>query len=245
MLINIIYPCFTLFKSRCNNLVTWKESFEKINTELDLTKRKKQALDDLHSTGRISQSAYDCLSKGLTEEIEHAEARRKVLAEKMTSKLNELEEQRMALEMFLANNEMAYVAGEINEELYSKESSALDSGLEATKQELNWIKEVITQLVPQEVEPEPAPAPTPEEATEVAVSEAPVETTPESVSDIPAEIPVEVETTNEIQTEQVEASTETPPSIETTIDEGGEAPFREQAEETLTQEEETKEEADQ
>ena len=107
-------------------LVTWKDSFEKINTELDMNNRKKQALENLHNVGRISQFAYECLNKELLDEIEQIEARRKALAEKMTSKLNELEEQRMALEMFLANTEMAHAAGEIDDEIHAKESSALD-----------------------------------------------------------------------------------------------------------------------
>jgi len=136
-------------------LVTWKGFFEKINAELDMTSRKKQALENLHNAGRISQFAYECLNKELTDEIEQVEARRKALAEKMTSKLNELEEQRMALEMFLANTEMAHVAGEIDDEIHAKESSALDLGLEATKQELNWIREVVLQLVPKETETSP------------------------------------------------------------------------------------------
>jgi len=208
-------------------LVTWKDSFEKINEELDLTKRKKQALDDLQGVGRISQFAYECLNKGLTEEIEQTEARRKALTEKMTRKLNELEEQRIALEMFLANTEMAYAAGEINGELYAKESSALDLGLEATKQELNWIKEVIIQLVPKESEPasEPIAAPT---TTEATTTETGVEKTTETAPNVPVELPVEITaTTSEVKVEQIQPPTETPATNPpTSTSEGGEAPFR-------------------
>ena len=138
---------------RCLTMVMWKDAFEKINIELDLTKRKKQALDDLLNAGRISQSTYNCLCKDVNEEISEIEARRKALAEKTASKISELEEQLQTLEFFLANTEMAYVAGEISSELYSPESNALNLGLEATKQELNWIKEVIIQLVPKEPTP--------------------------------------------------------------------------------------------
>jgi len=213
----------------------WKDSFEKVNIELDVTKRKKQTLDNLHETGRISQFAYECLNKGLTEETEQAEAQRKVLTEKMTRKLNELEEQRIALEMFLANTEMAYVAGEINEELHSKESSALDLGLEATKQELNLIKEVIIQLVPKESEPAATPAPTtaPSETTEATTTETTVEKTTETPSNVPVEVPVEVTTTtSEVKVEQIQTPPETPAPTQTTTSEGGGAPFREQGGDT-------------
>lgn len=132
--------------------MTWKDLFEKIEAELDVNKRKKQALDSMQDMGRISQFVYECLNKELDQEVEEIEARRKSLTEKMSRKLNALEEQRIALEMFLANNEMAYVAGELNGEIYAKESNALDLGLEATRQELNWIKEVVVRSTPKENE---------------------------------------------------------------------------------------------
>jgi len=223
-----------LFLFRCRKLVNWKDSFERINMELDVTKRKKQTLDNLHDTGRISQFAYECLNKGLTEEIEQVETQRKALAEKMTRKLNELEEQRIALEMFLATTEMAYAGGEINEELHSKESSALDLGLEATKQELNWIKEVIVQLVPKETEPVPtpssAPVATPAETTEATTTETMVEKTTETSSNVPVEVPVEVTpTTSEVKVEQIQVPPETPTATQPATSEGGEAPFREKS----------------
>jgi len=199
--------------------------------ELDVTRRKKQTLDNLHDVGRISQFAYECLNKGLTEEIEQTEAQRKALTEKMTRKLNELEEQRIALEMFLANTELAYVAGEINEELHSKESSALDLGLEATKQELNLIKEVIIQLVPKESEPAATASstPTPTETTEATTTETEVEKTTETSSNVPVEVPLEVTpTTSEVKVEQIQAPPETPATTQPTASEGGEVPFREQ-----------------
>lgn len=212
-------------------LVNWKDSFEKIDSEFDITKRKKQTLDSLHDAGRISQFTYECLNKGLTEEIEQTEAQRKALTEKMTRKLNELEEQRIALEMFLANTEIAYVAGDIAQEIYMKESSALDLGLEATKQELNWIKEVIIELVPKENEPPttPSAAPVPVEITEASTTETAVEKTNETTSNVPVEVPVEVNpTTSEVNVEQIQVPPETPAPTQTTTNEGGEAPFREQ-----------------
>jgi hypothetical protein len=124
----------------------WKDAFDRVNTELDLANRKKRALDTLLGSGRISQFTYDCLSKDLNEEIGQIEIRRKALTDKMTNKLSELEEQQQTLEFFLANSEMAYAAGEINDELHARECSALSLGLDAVKQELNWIREVIIQI---------------------------------------------------------------------------------------------------
>jgi len=109
-------------------LVMWKDAFEKVTTELDLAKRKKQALDNLLGAGKISQFTYDCLCKDLNEEINQIEIRRKALTEKITNKLSELEEQQQTLEFFLANSEMAYAAGETNDELRARECSAISLG---------------------------------------------------------------------------------------------------------------------
>jgi hypothetical protein len=211
-------------------LVNWKNSFERVNTELDMTRKKKQTLDGLREAGRISQFAYECLNKGLTEEIEQVQAERKALTEKMSRKLNELEEQRIALEIFLANNEMAYASGELGEELHSKESIALDIGLEATKEELGWIKEAIIQLVPRDNESVAS------EAQTVAASSETAETTTEPLAErnetsanVPIEVPVEVTpAAGEVQAEQIQVPTESPTTPPATGNEGGDAPFREQ-----------------
>jgi polyhydroxyalkanoate synthesis regulator phasin len=85
-------------------LISWKNSFKEISKDLELTKKKKQALDDLFNEGRISESTYESLNKEVTGTITDIEARRKALAEKVTSKINELEQQITVLEMFLANS---------------------------------------------------------------------------------------------------------------------------------------------
>lgn len=223
--------CGSIIRSfRCLSLVNWKNSFDRVNVELDVANRKKQTLDGLREAGRISQFAYECLNKGLTEEIEQAEAERKLLTEKMSRKINELEEQRIALEMFLANTEMAYTVGELSEELHSKESIALDIGLEATKEELNWIKEAIIQLVPRENElTASATAPVPSETSEAA-GEPTAGKTSEATSNVPVEVPIEVTpTANEVKVEQVQTPLESPTPPQTTTSGGGEAPFREQS----------------
>lgn len=228
MLRRIIYD--SIIRSiRCPSLVNWKNSFERVNTELDVANRKKLTLDSLREAGRISQFAYECLNKGLTEEIQQAEVERKLLTEKMSHKINELEEQRMALEIFLANTEMAYAVGELSEELHSKESIALDIGLEATKEELNWIKEAILQLVPRENEQTAPPtAPVSSETAEVA-GEPSAQKTSETTPNVSVEAAIEVTSTaTEVKVEQVQPPPESPAPPQTTTSEGGEPSFREQ-----------------
>jgi hypothetical protein len=108
----------------------------------------------------------------------------------MTNKLSELEEQQQTLEFFLANSEMAYAAGEINDELHARECSALSLGLDAVKQELNWIREVIVQLVPKEAL-SPASAPSMVEGVEATSTPTPIENIPSVTAVVPLEAPVE------------------------------------------------------
>ncbi len=185
-------------------MISWKDSFEKINNELEMARKKQSALEELHSNSKISQHIYENLNKALTMEIVQIETRRKELAEKMTSKLNELERQIGTLETFLANVEMSYAAGEITEELHSQEVSALNFGLEATKNELNFIKEAIMQLVPEETQAELAATIETVETVEATPTETAMETAPE------------VPTTEPIETQVEETPVETPPLTDET-----------------------------
>lgn len=223
-------------------MISWKYSFEKVSRELELAKKKKQALDDLFNTGKISQSTYDDLNESLTGAVAEIEARQKALAEKMTAKITELDQQIKTLEKFLANTEIEYAAGEIDEELRERESSALTLGLEAAKQQLNVIKEAMTDLFPEEAElvPPPPPAETMEEAGEETL-EMPLE----SQTEAPVEVPEEVETVTEEATyeqpmeapatEEAETLPETPVEEAPAEEESFPSP-EESVEETVTAE---------
>jgi hypothetical protein len=222
-------------------LISWKDSFEKINNELDLAKKKQNALEELHGNGRISQFTYENLNRALTAEIEQIEARRKELAEKMTSKLNELERQISTLETFLANVEMSYAAGEITEELHNQEVSALNLGLEATKNELNFIKEAIMQLVPKETQAELTTSTETVETAEATPTETAMETMPEVSATAPIETSAETplvtdETSIEEPTEMTMETPETPEILETPIETSTEEMTEEITEETMPEE---------
>ncbi|MCK4320819.1 CdvA-like protein [Candidatus Bathyarchaeota archaeon] len=206
-------------------MISWEYSFEKISKDLELAKKKKQALDDLFGTGKISQFTYDSFNKGLTDTIAEIETHRKALAEKMTSKIAELEQQVNTLEMFLANAEILYAAGEIDDELHTRESNAFTQGLEATKQELEVIKEVVANLMPEKMELTLPPAPG--EIVEAPSAEEVLEETPEIPTEVPIEAPVEAQV--EVETENISEETEIEQPMEVQAEEAS-------TEETLTEE---------
>jgi len=206
---------------------------------LELAKKKKQALDDLLNSGKISASTYESLEKEITNAIQEIEARQKDLAEKMTSKITELEKEINTLELFLANSEIQYVAGEIDEDTHANEIGAFTLGLDALKQQLGVIKEAVVERTPELVAP--TPPPTPSEVEEAKLTEevagetleALVETPTETLVEAPVETPTEAEPISEEVT--IEEPLETSEEIvaeEVTIEE----PLKKEAE-TLVEEE--------
>lgn len=178
-----------------------KSSFERLNSEYEAVVKKRQALNNLFSSGRISQSTFNLFDKEMEETLAEIEKRREALLEKMAAKTKEVEEQIRVLERLLANYEIQHVGGEIEEETYQKETALLSIGLENAKQELNVIKETMEKLAnfPQTAEKTVS--------KQIAVPEAVAE------ADVGK---VEVETV-EIKTEaETQALTENPPEAQLT-----------------------------
>jgi len=198
-------------------LISWKYSFEEISKDLELAKKKKQALEDLYSAGKISESTYESLNSDIGHTITEIEKRQKALAEKMTSKLTDLEKQINTLEIFLANSEIQHVAGEIDDELHERESKAFGLGLDALRQQLDSIKGIVGDILPEAVAPPPSE---PEETAEAAVEMPTTEEIAEEKAETPVEAPSVEETPVEV-TEEIagEQPTETPEETETVSEE--------------------------
>jgi chromosome segregation ATPase len=111
-----------------------------------MANKKKQALDNLLNSGKISQPTYELVNKEIEETIIEVEKQQEALLAKMNSKMAELEGQIKMLEMLLANSEIRHVTGEVDEEVYQRESNLLLMGLDVARQELGSIKDAANQL---------------------------------------------------------------------------------------------------
>ena len=162
-----------------------------------MAKKKKDALDNLLSSGRISQSTYDVFSGEINEAIAEIERQQKALLEKMNSKMAELEEQIKTLEMLLANFEIQHVTGEIDEEVYQHEINILSVGIETAQHELGTVKEAVAQLSSD------TPFPTAEVVVEQNVEAQPTENVEvkEKLSEQPIET-IEVKESDSFQPQQ-------------------------------------------
>jgi len=130
----------------------WKYSFDLATKELEVTKKKKQALDNLYASDKISQSTYDNLDSDLTKAITELEGHIKTIKDRMTSRAQELERQISTLELFLASLEIHHAAGDVDDETYEKQNNAILLGLEATRQELDEI-EISSKIISQPTKP--------------------------------------------------------------------------------------------
>lgn len=127
-------------------LISWKHSFRRLGEEFEAAKKKKQALDSLLATGRISQSTYDAFSNDIDEAMVEIEREQQALQQKMRAKMTELEAQTKTLEMLLANFEIQHVTGELDDEVYQRQVDLLSVGIENSRLELDAVKEAVDQL---------------------------------------------------------------------------------------------------
>ncbi|MEM3627422.1 MAG: CdvA-like protein [Candidatus Bathyarchaeia archaeon] len=166
-------------------MISWKHTFKRLSEEYEMARKKKQALDNLLTTGRISPSTHELFNKEIDDAIAEIEKQQKALLDRMNSKIKEIESRIKTLEMLLANVEVQHVTGEIDEETYQREISLLPMGLEIARQELENVKEAVNKLsggiqIPTaetvaQQKTETVPQPAPEAATQTDVETKPPE----------------------------------------------------------------------
>jgi gas vesicle protein len=133
-------------------LSLWKYTFELASKDLELLRKKKQALNDLLAANKISQLTYEHINKEISETLADVEKYLETVVCKMKSRVEDLEKQISILEIFLANVEILHVAGEIDDETYEKQSKALSIGLESMRNEINEIKSALERVTPKPAE---------------------------------------------------------------------------------------------
>jgi len=218
-----------LEKATVLKLISWKHSFKRLNEEYEIAKKKKQALDNLFETGRISQATRDSFENDITAVIMEIEKQQKGLLAKMQGKTQELEGQIKTLETLFANYEIQHVVGEIDEESYQREFTLLSTGLETAKRELDVIKEATNQLCPPVEAPITEPSLPAEESEAEVVQNEPIENVPIS----PEEVEVGAEPSPEEPAITIEEAVPEQPEIESEETIPAEMP---QAEEDMPQE---------
>ena len=206
----MLFSLLGLEKDTVLKLISWKHSFKRLNEEYEIAKKKKQALDNLFESGRISQATRDSFDNDINAVITEIEKQQKDLLVKMQGKAQELESQLKTLETLLANYEIQHVVGEIEEEAYQREINLLSTGLDSAKRELDIIKEATNQLCPPIEETTTKPSLPAEESKVEAVQNEPVENIPSP----PAEVEVNTEPCPQEPAVTIEEAAPEQPKIE-------------------------------
>jgi hypothetical protein len=215
-------------------LASWRHYFDKMNEEYEVVMKKKQALNSLVNSGKISQSTFDLFDKEMNETLAEIERQKSALLDKMNTKIKELEEHIKVLERLLANFEIQHVGGEIEEEVYQREIALLSIGLDTARQELDLIKEAVNKItnvpkvsesvvVHEEVETKLPESTENIEVAKLEATEVEVKTETQELGETPQETVIPSETPQaETPTEET-SPTETPPletpQVETTPEE--------------------------
>ena len=130
-----------------SRLISWKHSFNRLNEEHQMAEKKKQAINNLLNSGKISKATYELFEREIAEAMAEIEKQQQALLAKMKTKAEELEGEIGTLEMLLANFEIEHVTGEMDEEAYQRESIVLSVGLETARQELAIVRGTVLQLL--------------------------------------------------------------------------------------------------
>jgi hypothetical protein len=118
---------------------SWKKSFETICLNIDLAKRKKQALDELLVKKRMSHPTYEHLIKILASNISELKVQRRSIVENISHRMEEIKKQIEIFELLLAKLEIEHINEKPNEALFKKNKEKMILGIEATNIELEQI----------------------------------------------------------------------------------------------------------
>jgi hypothetical protein len=118
---------------------SWKKTLETIYLNIDLAKKKRQALDELLMKKRMSQPTYEHLKKILASNKSELEDRQRSIMGNIAHRMEENKKQIAILELLLAKLEIEHINEDPNEEKFNKNKEKLILGIKATNSELEQI----------------------------------------------------------------------------------------------------------
>ncbi len=125
----------------------WAIEAEELTRELDLLRRRDQALNELIVSGDVNEAMY----KQLKEQFRQARDDLLKISDGAIQKLAEraqmLDEKVKVIQSLMANNKMHYTSGEIAEEGYNLANESIQNGLRHFLSEKKSIDEQINGLI--------------------------------------------------------------------------------------------------
>ncbi len=122
-------------------------------SELERAKRKKQALERLLETGKISQITYDKFMEEIDDEIGNIEERKSVYSRELAQRVKELENLIEIMKQYQAKVQIGFSAGEISEQQFKREKEIFESGTKELRREMESLQKA-TRRFARKVRPE-------------------------------------------------------------------------------------------
>jgi chromosome segregation ATPase len=151
-----------LINARPTVLQSWHVEAECLRKELDIIRRRSQALELLLKDGDIDQGEYRDLRSSYEDLTEKIDAKRESLLDTLKSVEAKLEQQIRDLQTALTNNKMLYTSSEIDERTYHNVTDSIRSTLEIARKErkdLDNTREFLSRMPSTEAKPEANPTP--------------------------------------------------------------------------------------
>ncbi|MBO3802741.1 MAG: CdvA-like protein, partial [Candidatus Brockarchaeota archaeon] len=141
----------------------WKVNAEELRRDMEISKRRMSALQNLYAAGKVSARTYQELSEEYGKVLKCQEEERARLMRMLEGRNGELSRQIALLERLLADAEVQHITGEISEGEFKIAASSLKSGLDRALQEKKDVEMDLEslQLLDVTVVPEKPPSPAP------------------------------------------------------------------------------------
>lgn len=125
---------------------SWRVSAEQVQRGIAQTEKRIDALDQLHSSGKISTHTYKNLKKSYDSVVGQRNGAREKLMAELKSRAGELADESNELEEFLANIEVQHLTGELDEEAYELAAGSLKLAYNRMIAEKNDIASLMDEI---------------------------------------------------------------------------------------------------
>ena len=128
-------------------LYDWAIEAEELTRELDLLRRRDQALNELTVSGDVNEAMYKQLKEQFRQARDDLLKRSDGAIQKLAERAQMLDEKVKVIQSLMANNKMHYTSGEIAEDGYNLANESIQNGLRHFLSEKKNIDEQINGLI--------------------------------------------------------------------------------------------------
>jgi hypothetical protein len=125
----------------------WAIEAEELVKELDLLRRRDNALNELSISGDVEDTMYKQLKEQFRQARDDLLKRSEAAVEKLAETSQKLDEQIKVIQAIMANNKMHYTSGELGEEAYNLANESVQNGLRHFSSEKKSMEDKINSLI--------------------------------------------------------------------------------------------------